>query len=185
MKIPEFRVGPGYSPEELRSLRAGDEMELTGIVYTARDQVHRRLVDLLAAGSPVPLDLQGAALYYTGAAPAPPGAVIGSCGPTTSARMDPFTPTLLERGVVVTIGKGPRSPAVTQAIRHHGAVYFHAYGGCGALYAERVVRCVRVGFDDLGPEAMLQLQVEGFPVIVGVDSVGGDLFSGICRPGSR
>ena len=139
-------------------------------------------MEIIRRGGELPFDLAGAVLYYTGPTPAPPGRVIGSCGPTTSARMDDFTPLLYRHGLGATIGKGPRSPEVLAAIREHDSVYFHAYGGCGALYAERVIAARPIAFADLGPEAILELEIRDFPVIVAVDALGRSIFSDTRRP---
>ena len=149
----------------LTTLQPWEEVLINGILVVARDQAHRRLTELLAASEPLPVDLLGAAIYYAGPTPAPPGSVVGSCGPTTSSRMDPFTPTLLEAGVAALIGKGPRSPDVWQDIRRHGAVYLQAFGGCGALYASRVTRVQEIAFPELGPEALRLFWVTDFPVL--------------------
>jgi fumarate hydratase subunit beta len=154
------------------NLVAGDAVKLTGTLYVARDQAHQRLVRLLEDGQPLPIPLAGETLYYMGPTPTPPGHVIGACGPTTAGRMDAFTPALLAGGLRGMIGKGGRSPAVVEAIKRHGALYFHAYGGCGALYAQCVKSCRVAAFEDLGPEAILQLEVENFPVVVSIDPHG-------------
>lgn len=153
-------------------LVAGDAVLLSGIVYAARDQAHQRLVRLLQDNQPLPIPIEGQTFYYMGPTPSPPGRIIGSCGPTTSGRMDPFTPALLENGLRGMIGKGGRSPAVIEAIKKHKAIYFSAYGGCGALYAGTVKSCRVAAFEDLGPEAILELEVENFPAIVAIDSHG-------------
>jgi fumarate hydratase subunit beta len=154
------------------SLAAGDEVLLSGVLFSARDQAHERLALLLEAGSELPVELKGAVVYYMGPAPAPAGRVIGSCGPTTATRMDPFTPALLRAGLAGMVGKGKRSMAVVETMKAVGAVYFYAFGGCGALYAERIRSCSLVAFADLGPEAVYRLEVEDFPVIVAIDSKG-------------
>jgi fumarate hydratase subunit beta len=154
------------------TLRAGDEVLLSGVLFGARDQAHSRLADLIARGKPLPVELRGQTVYYVGPTPAPPGRPIGSCGPTTATRMDPFTPALLKAGLVGMVGKGKRSKAVVAAMREAGAVYFYAFGGCGALYAERVRSSAIVAFEDLGPEAIYRLEVEDFPVVVAIDSTG-------------
>jgi len=166
------------SLEVAKSLHAGDRVAITGEVYTARDAAHQRLVDLLSAGQPLPIELEGAILYYCGPTPAPPGRVIGSAGPTTSSRMDAYAPLLHAHGVRATIGKGPRSPTVRAALREHGAVYLAAVGGVGALLAERVMAAELVAFEDLGPEALRKLTVEGFPAIVAYDAYGANAFAG-------
>ncbi len=159
------------------ALRAGDEAVLSGTVYSARDQAHKRLVALLDAGRPLPVDLGGQVIYYTGPAPAPPGRVIGSAGPTTSGRMDAYTPRLLDAGLAGMIGKGYRSPAVVESMRRNGAVYFYAYGGCGALYAQCIRAARVIAFAELGPEALSRLEVEEFPVIVAIDAAGNSILA--------
>lgn len=161
---------------EIRMLEVGDEVFLSGTIYSARDQAHKRMVELLRTQRPLPFELAGSCIYYMGPAPTPPGKIIGSCGPTTASRMDPFTPELLAAGLLAIIGKGNRSQVVLEAIRRNGAVYFYAYGGCGALYADRIVSVKTAAFPDLGPEAVQELQVMDFPVIVAIDSRGRSIF---------
>lgn len=164
----------------IASLRAGDEVLLSGVIYTARDQVHLRLCEMIKRSENLPVDLNGQVIYYCG--PAPSGSrVIGACGPTTSSRMDPFTPMLLEAGLKGMIGKGARSAEVTGAIKHNGAVYFLAPGGAGAYLSERVKKCEVVAFEDLGPEAIYRLEIEDFPLVVGIDCKGRDIYSKIER----
>lgn len=165
------------SPAAARSLRAGEAVRISGSIYTARDAAHARLNDLLLRGEPLPLDLQGAVIYYAGPAPARPGRPIGSCGPTTSERMDRYTPALLARGLRGMIGKGERSPAVVEAMRTNGAVYFAATGGAGALLARCVTAAEPVAFADLGTEAITRLTVVDFPVIVAIDADGNDYYA--------
>lgn len=162
---------------DLLSLAAFDQVLLSGKLYVGRDQVHSRLFDLLETEQPLPLDLEGQAIYYMGPSPAPEGFPLGSCGPTTSARMDPFTPRLLDEGLKVMVGKGPRSEAVLSAIVRNKALYLQAYGGCGALYASTVKSVQTIAFAELGPEALLLLDVEDFPVIVAIDATGRSVFS--------
>ena len=162
--------------DAVESLRAGDQVLLTGTLLTARDAAHKRLVEALAAGEPLPVDLRGQVIYYVGPAPARPGAVIGSAGPTTSGRMDPYTPALLAAGVRGMIGKGLRSEAVREAIVRHRAVYLAAVGGSGALLARRITAAEVVAYADLGPEAIYRLTVVDFPAIVVDDCHGGDLY---------
>ncbi|HET7263515.1 MAG TPA: FumA C-terminus/TtdB family hydratase beta subunit [bacterium] len=161
---------------QLERLRAGDEVLLSGAIYTARDAAHERLARMIAAGEPLPVDLAGEIIYYCGPTPARPGRPIGSAGPTTASRMDPYTPALLEHGVLGMIGKGRRSAAVKEAIKRCGAAYFAAVEGTAALLG----RCVRsaeiVAFPDLGPEAIYRLVVERFPVVVANDCHGGDAY---------
>jgi len=164
------------SEEAVLSLRSGDRVLLSGVVYTARDQAHREMTAALERGEPLPFDPQGQVIYYVGPSPAPPGKVIGSAGPTTSYRMDPFAPALYEAGIKATIGKGPRSEAVRQAIVRCRALYLAATGGAGALLASRVKACEVIAYPDLGPEAVRRLVVEDFPVIVINDAHGGDFY---------
>ncbi len=159
------------------ALCAGDTALLTGALYTARDAAHKRLCEMLARGEAPPFPLADAAVYYAGPAPARPGQVIGSAGPTTSGRMDAYTPALLSAGLLAMVGKGARSPAVIEAMVKHGAVYFAAIGGAGALLAARVRRCACVAFEDLGPEAIYRLEVDAFPVTVAIDAAGRNWYS--------
>ncbi len=166
---------------ELRSfcgkLRAGDKVLLTGTVYTARDAAHKRFAALLDEGKPLPVDIKDAVIYYAGPTPAPEGKPIGSCGPTTSGRMDKFAPRLLDMGLCGMIGKGERSAEVRDAVVRNGAVYLCAIGGAGALAASCIKSCTVVAFDDLGCESVKRLEVERFPVTVADDCGGGDIFS--------
>ncbi|MCE5217439.1 FumA C-terminus/TtdB family hydratase beta subunit [bacterium] len=166
------------SAEAVLELHAGDSILLNGPVYTARDAGHKRMFDLLDAGQELPLPLQGQAIYYCGPAPTPPGRAMGSAGPTSSYRMDVFTPRLLGLGLKATIGKGNRSLAVREACKEHGAVYLVAVGGAGALLAQRIVAAEIVAWEDLGAEALRRLQVQQFPVIVAYDAHGGSVFPG-------
>lgn len=167
--------------DELRSvapsLRAGDRVFLSGTVYTARDAAHKRLFAERKEGGEAPFPLANAVIYYSGSTPAPPGLPIGSCGPTTSGRMDIYTPQLYDDGVVATVGKGKRSEQVVEAIRRNKAVYFCAVGGAGALAAQCVAACEVIAYDDLGCEAVKCVTWQDFPLIVAVDAVGGDLFA--------
>lgn len=158
------------------SLRCGDSLLLSGTLYTARDAAHSRMVQQLKAGQPLPFALQDAVIYYTGPSPAPAGHVIGSAGPTTSYRMDSYTPALLEQGLRGMVGKGARSQAVVEAMKQAGAVYFGAIGGAGALLASAVKSCTVIAYEDLGPEAVHRLEVENFPVVVIIDSLGNNLY---------
>lgn len=165
---------------ELRSfcpkLRAGDKVLLSGYIYTARDAAHKRFDAMLDKGEKLPVDIDGAVIYYAGPTPAPEGKPIGSCGPTTSGRMDRFAPRLLDLGLCGMIGKGERSGEVRDAVVRNGAVYFCAIGGAGALAASCVKSCEVVAFDDLGCESVKRLLVEKFPVTVADDCRGGDIF---------
>lgn len=149
---------------------------LRGTVYTARDQAHKRLVEALKRGKRLPVDLRGQVIYYCGPTKTPKGKSIGSCGPTTSARMDAFTPALLKRGLAATIGKGNRSDEVKRAIRKYRAVYFVTYAGCGALLSKFVKKARPVAYKELGPEAILRLEVKDFPLIVAVDAKGRSIY---------
>jgi len=163
--------------KKIPDLKAGDKILLSGVIYTARDAVHKRIAQLLDRGQSLPLKLDNAIIYYCGPCPARPGKVIGSCGPTTSARMDSLTPLVLSKGVKATIGKGPRSLEVQKALRKYRALYLAVTGGIGALLAQRVKTCEVVGFEDLGTEAVYRLEVENFPVVVALDIYGGNLFA--------
>ncbi|MFA5357196.1 MAG: FumA C-terminus/TtdB family hydratase beta subunit [Candidatus Omnitrophota bacterium] len=154
--------------EELRDLKAGEYALLSGVIYTARDQAHKRLVSAKRG----PVDLKGAVIYYCGPTPARRGKAIGSAGPTTSSRMDKFTPALLKRGLLAMIGKGGRSEEVRRAIKKHKAVYFLTYAGCGALLTKYIKKAKPVAYKELGPEAIHRLEVKDFPVIVSIDSKG-------------
>ncbi|MGI5877661.1 MAG: FumA C-terminus/TtdB family hydratase beta subunit [Christensenellales bacterium] len=171
------RLTTPLSPSDVFALTAGDTVLLSGVLHTGRDAAHKRIAALLAAGEPLPFDIRGAALYYTGPCPAPQGFPIGSCGPTTSGRMDAYTPLLLQAGLTVMIGKGGRSPQVVEAMVRHGAVYLAATGGAGALLAGRVRGSRVVAFPELGAEAVYRLEVSDMPLIVAIDSRGRDLYA--------
>jgi fumarate hydratase subunit beta len=162
--------------EQAASLRAGDRVSFSGLLYTARDAAHKRLVELVRAGKPLPFPLEDAVVYYVGPTPARPGGVIGSAGPTTSYRMDAYAPTLIEGGLRGMIGKGKRSDEVTAAMVRGGAVYFGAIGGAGALLADRIRAAEIIAFADLGPEAIRRLRVEDFPAVVVIDCLGNNLY---------
>ncbi|MFQ3548744.1 MAG: Fe-S-containing hydro-lyase [Armatimonadota bacterium] len=160
----------------ISKLKAGDKVLLSGVVYTARDAAHARLVDLIKKGEKLPIDLDGQVIYYVGPTPAPSGRVIGSAGPTTSGRMDSFTPALLEAGLKATIGKGERNKAVIDSMVKNKAVYFAATGGAAALLADRIKSCGVVAYEDLGCEAIHKLVVEDLPLIVINDIYGRDFY---------
>ncbi|MCI8612944.1 MAG: TRZ/ATZ family protein [Clostridia bacterium] len=160
------------SDKESASLNAGDIISLSGIIYTARDAAHKRICEALAKGEPAPLNLDGAVIYYCGPTPAREGEIIGSCGPTTSARMDDYAPALIEHGAKIMIGKGKRSQAVTDAMVRFGGLYLVAVGGAGALMKSYVKTCTPVAYPDLGCEAVYRLEVENMELIVGTDSRG-------------
>lgn len=170
------QINPPLNDAEARALKAGDEVLITGVIYTARDAAHRRLVSLLERGEELPLDLEGQIIYYTGPTPPPPGRATGSAGPTTSSRMDFYTPPLLECGLKAVIGKGDRSDGVIEALKRHGAVYLAAVGGAGALLAERISAAEAILYPELGPEAVYRLEAADFPAIVAIDSHGADLY---------
>ena len=157
-------------------LRAGDTVTLTGTLYTARDAAHKRIAAAMDAGEPLPFDLNGAAIYYAGPTPAKPGQVIGSVGPTTSGRMDPFSPKLLDAGLTCMIGKGVRSQTVADAMARTGGVYMVAIGGAGAVKAESIKALEVIAYDDLGCESVKRLTVDQFTAIVAMDCVGGNLY---------
>jgi fumarate hydratase subunit beta len=162
--------------EDVEPLRAGDSVTISGTVYTARDAAHRRLIDLLDEGKELPFPVEGQVIYYVGPSPARPGRVIGAAGPTTSYRMDPYAPRLIELGIKGMIGKGKRSAEVKDAMVNHKAVYMAAIGGAGALMA-RAIKSVRIlAYEDLGPEALRELEVEKLPAIVVNDTAGNDLY---------
>ena len=162
--------------KDLEGLRAGDDVLLSGTILTARDAAHKRFDDIIKKGGHIPISLKDAVIYYCGPTPPRPRRVIGSCGPTTSARMDAFTPALLRLGVSGMIGKGRRGEEVRKAIKKYGCVYFLAAGGIGAYLATKVKRARPILFKDLGPEAVYKLEVEGFPLIVGIDAKGRDVY---------
>lgn len=157
-------------------LRAGDLVSISGIIYTVRDVAHKRLIHLINNGEPLPFDLDGAIIYYVGPCPAKPGRPIGSAGPTTSSRMDVLTAPLLKQGLKGMIGKGGRSAEVITAIKKHGAVYFAAVGGAGALISQHIKDSEIIAYPELGTEAIRRLVVEDFPVIVAIDSMGNNLY---------
>ena len=161
---------------DIEKLKIGDKVELNGVVYTARDAAHKRLIELLEKKKELPIDIKGQIIYYAGPTPPKPGRVIGSAGPTTSYRMDPYTPALIARGLKGMIGKGRRSSEVMESLKKHKAAYFIAVGGAGALIAQCVKKAKIVTYEELGPEAIYRLEVKDLPVIVANDCIGGDLF---------
>jgi fumarate hydratase subunit beta len=172
----EHRITLPLNREKTAAIAAGDIVYLSGDLYTARDAAHKRLVELLDAGSPLPFPLEDSVIYYTGPTPAAPGQIIGSVGPTTSYRMDAYTPRLLGLGLRGMVGKGKRSAEVIAAMRQAGAVYFAAIGGAGAMIADCVKAAEIIAFDDLGPEAVRRLTVVDFPVVAIIDSRGNNLY---------
>ncbi len=162
--------------EEILSLRAGDIVYLTGIIYTARDAAHERLVNLLKNNQPLPISLKNGVIYYVGPTPTKPGCVIGSAGPTSSYRMDSFVEPLLEKGLKIMIGKGPRSDEVKKLLVKYQGIYLSAIGGAGASIAKSVKKCNLMAYEDLGPEAIYRLTIENFYAVVTYDTLGNDLF---------
>lgn len=177
----EIRLHTPLSAADVERLKAGDRVLLTGKIYTARDTAHKRLVERLDEGRDLPIPLEGQVIYYCGPAPPRPGRPIGSAGPTTSYRMDPYAPRLIELGLKGMIGKGKRSPSVIDAIKKFGAVYFGATGGAGALLAKKIKSSRVVAYEDLGPEAIRELEVEDFPVVVINDVRGNDLYDQVAN----
>jgi fumarate hydratase subunit beta len=173
---PERRVSAPLSKSAILGLSAGERILLSGVVYTARDAAHARMLDALGRGEALPFDIVGQIIFYAGPTPAPDGMPVGSIGPTTSARMDAFTPRLLELGLAGMIGKGLRGPAVAAAIKQHSAVYFASIGGAAALTAKRVKSCEVVAYGDLGPESIKRLVVEDMPLIVAIDAGGNNFY---------
>jgi len=174
--IENLHITSPISAETIEKLTVGTRVLISGVVYTARDAAHQRLIQALDKGEGLPFDPQGQTLYYMGPSSARPGQVIGSAGPTTSSRMDEYTPRLIAAGLKAMIGKGDRSPAVKKAIREHKAVYFVAIGGAAALLAKSIKQVEVIAYEDLGTEAILRLNVEDFPAIVANDIYGEDLF---------
>ena len=172
-----IKIQTPLTDEAIAALHAGDMVLLSGEVYTARDVAHRRLYEALGKGEKLPIDLQGAVIFYAAPTPTPPGKIIGSIGPTTSYRMDAFTPKLLENGLKGMIGKGNRSAEVVAAVQKHKAIYFGAIGGIAALTAKCVIKAELVAYEDLGPEAIRKLTIVDMPVIVINDSAGHDLYA--------
>ena len=170
------RINVPVTKEEARSLVAGEKLLISGIIYTARDAAHKRMIEEHKEGKTLPIDMKNAAIYYAGPAPAKPHQVIGSCGPTTSGRMDLYAPTLMAWGQTMMIGKGLRNEAVIDAMKECGAVYVTAIGGAGALLSKCVTEMTCIAYEDLGAEAIYKLTVKDFPVIVTIDSEGNNLY---------
>ncbi len=162
--------------ETARTIRSGESCLLSGVIYTARDAAHKRLCELLKEGKPLPFDVKDATIYYVGPTPNKPGHVIGSAGPTTSYRMDAYSPAMIEAGETGMIGKGKRGPAVVDAMKRFGAVYFAAIGGAGALLSSCIKKAEIVAYEDLGAEAVRRLEVENLPVVCVIDSEGNNLY---------
>ena len=171
-----IRITAPLTREEARKLKSGDSCLLSGVIYTARDAAHKRLCDLVEQGKELPLEIQNSVIYFVGPTPAKPGGVIGSAGPTTSYRMDAYSPRLIALGQTGMIGKGKRSDEVVAAMKEHGAVYFGAIGGCGALLSQCIKKSEVIAYEDLGAEAIRRLEVEDFPVVVIIDAEGNNLY---------
>ena len=171
-----IHVQTPLSREQARQLKSGDSVLLSGVIYTARDAAHKRLCELVEQGKELPLDVKDSVIYFVGPTPARPGQAIGSAGPTTAYRMDAYSPTMIAQGQTGMIGKGKRNAEVVAAMKEHGAVYFGAIGGCGALLSKCIKKAEVVAYDDLGAEAIRRLEVEDFPVIVIIDSEGNNLY---------
>lgn len=174
--MAEHIIDTAQLKEKAELLHAGDRVILSGTVYTSRDAAHKRIVSILEEGGELPFSLDGACIYYAGPTPAPEGLPIGSCGPTTSGRMDPFAPLLLDNGLAAMIGKGERNEAVCEAVKSNKAVYLCAIGGAGALAAKCVEECEEIAFFDLGCESVKRIKLKNFPLIVGIDCHGGTMF---------
>ncbi len=172
----EKRITTPLTEEKVKGLKAGDTVLITGTIYTARDAAHKRLVELLDKGEKLPMDIKDAIIYYVGPTPAKPGMALGSAGPTTSYRMDPYAPKLLDRGLKGMIGKGLRSEEVVNSIIKNTAVYFAAIGGAAALIGKAVKKAELIAYEDLGAEAIRKLEVEDLPVVVVIDSEGNNLY---------
>lgn len=171
-----IRITTPLTRQQARTLRSSDSVLLSGVIYTARDAAHKRLCELVEQGKELPLDVKDSVIYFVGPTPARPGQAIGSAGPTTSYRMDAYSPILIEQGQTGMIGKGKRSPEVIEAMKKHGAVYFGAIGGCGALLSKCIKKAEVIAYDDLGAEAIRRLEVEDFPAVVIIDSEGNNLY---------
>jgi len=170
------RIETPLTADAVQSLKIGDRVLLSGTIYTARDQAHKRMAAAIENGKGLPFDITNAVVYYCGPAPARPGRVIGSCGPTTSSRMDAFSPALLKAGLRGMIGKGERGPEVVRAIKRYAGIYFAAVGGAGAYLAQQVTSARVIAYEDLGAEAVRRLVVRDFPLIVAIDAQGRNIF---------
>ena len=170
------RIALPLTDETVAALKAGDDVLLSGIMYVGRDSAHKRIVEAMDQGKPLPFDIRGQTIYYMGPSPAKPGKVIGSAGPTTSGRMDSYSPRLMAEGLKGMVGKGMRTPAVKEAMKKYKAVYFAAIGGAGALISRAIKKSEVIAYEELGAEAVLRIEVSDFPVIVINDIHGGDLY---------
>ena len=171
-----MRIDLPLTPDTVKKLKAGEFVLLSGTLFTARDAAHKRLCEAIERGDELPFPVEGATIYYTGPTPAPPGRVIGSAGPTTAYRMDPYVEPLLKKGLLGMIGKGARKGEVPELIKKYQAVYFAAFGGCGALLGKCIKECEIIAYPDLGTEAIRKLTIEDFPVFVAQDSFGNTIY---------
>ncbi|MBR4910367.1 MAG: fumarate hydratase C-terminal domain-containing protein [Clostridia bacterium] len=174
--MSEYYINTNDIKEFCPRLKVGDRVFLSGNVYTARDAAHKRIFEMLDSGEALPFDINNAVIYYAGPTPTPEGLAIGSCGPTTSARMDVYTPALLDMGLAATVGKGERSKEVIDSIAKNSSVYLCATGGAGALACRHITKCEVIAFEDLGCESVKKLTIDKFPLIVGIDSKGNSIF---------
>lgn len=174
--MSEYRITTDEIKNAAKYLKAGDTVYLSGTVYTSRDAAHKRIFELLRKNEKTPYDINNAVVYYAGPTPTPDGLAIGSCGPTTSSRMDVYAPDMLDMGLAAMVGKGPRSKAVCDAVVRNGAVYFCAIGGAGALASKCITKCDVIAFEDLGCESVKRLEFSEFPLTVAIDAFGGNLF---------
>ncbi len=172
----KIRINTPLTQEQSRKLKAGDSVLITGVIYSARDAAHKAMTEALARGEKLPIDWKDQIVYYLGPTPAKPGDPIGSAGPTTSGRMDAYTPTMLEQGITGMIGKGSRNPAVVEAMKKNGTTYFAAVGGAAALIAKTIKKYEVIAYPELGPEALAALTVEDFPAIVVIDTEGNNFY---------
>lgn len=172
----KIRINTPLTQEQSRKLKAGDSVLITGVIYSARDAAHKAMTEALARGEKLPIDWKNQIVYYLGPTPAKPGDPIGSAGPTTSGRMDAYTPTMLEQGITGMIGKGSRKPEVVEAMKKNGATYFAAVGGAAALIAKSIKKYEVIAYPELGPEALAALTVEDFPAIVVIDTEGNNFY---------
>jgi fumarate hydratase subunit beta len=182
MNMPEIRITPPLGDIDIKGIKSGDRLLITGTVYAARDTAHRRMAELIARGEALPFDVRGQIIYYVGPAPARPGKAVGSAGPTTSGRMDRYSPALIKMGLKGMIGKGPRSGDVIRSMMEYGCIYMAAVGGAGALLSRHIKSSTVIAWEDLGAEALRTMEVVDFPVIVVNDTQGGDLYrDGVSR----
>ena len=174
--MKKIKLTTPFKNEDLEKLKIGDEVLISGLIYSARDAAHKRMTEALSRGESLPFDIRGQAIYYMGPSPAKPGQAIGSAGPTTSGRMDAYSPRLMEAGLKAMIGKGFRSQKVIEAMQKYQCVYFAATGGAGALLSKTIKKAKVIAYEDLGAEAVMELEVEDFPAIVVNDTEGNDLY---------